>query len=215
MASNGRVPPSPSTTASVPWVSRYSADIISSSMVAARPRFSSTGLPSSATRRRSSKFCMSRAPTSTTSTSSANTASGSSEATSATIGRPTVSPASRSSSRPATPSSASVPGAVGGLKTPPRNAAAPDSASAAASSWICCRDSIVAGPAMTVSRPPPMRTRPASTTLACRRSSREAGLYGWVIGTTLATPGSCSTSCGSSSAWPMAARPGRRHRRSL
>ena len=57
-----RMPRSQRITSRLPSLRMYSADISHSSIVAERPRLSSTGLPARPTSASSWKFCMLRAP---------------------------------------------------------------------------------------------------------------------------------------------------------
>ena len=81
-----RMPRSHRITCSLPAASRYSAASSNSSTFAARPRFSSTGLPAFPTALSSEKFCMLRAPTWSMSASSATASTSTVSITSVTTG---------------------------------------------------------------------------------------------------------------------------------
>ena len=101
-------------------------------------------------------------------------------------------------------------GEVRGFHAPPRKSTAPDSRTRAAHSRVCARDSTAQGPAMATIRSPPMRTGcaalPRLMTVSSLRNSREASLYGEVMGMTRATPGRSSTSRTSTPLMPTAPR---------
>ena len=119
-------------TSRLPPLSTYSAAESVSSIVADRPRLSSTGLrilPSSSS---IMKFCMLRAPTWSTSAHSATVSASRTSSTSVTTGRSTESPAARSSLRPSSPMPWNAYGLVRGLYAPPRSIVAPAAAASRA-----------------------------------------------------------------------------------
>src|SRR5690554_3643655 len=95
-----RMPRSHKTTLGLPALMMYSAAISHSSMVADRPRFSSTGLPDRPASFSSGKFCMLRAPICSMSAYSATSSTSSVSITSVTTGRPVSARATASSRRP-------------------------------------------------------------------------------------------------------------------
>ena len=167
----------------------YSAAISSSSIDAAGPRLSSTGLSVLPTSESRLKFCMLRAPIWITSacSSSASTCRGS--INSVTIGRPVSSRASTRISSASSPSPLKVYGDVRGLNAPPRSIVEPACATARAVSNVCSRYSTVHGPAINPNASSPMRRPLTSITVGSGESSRETSLYGFRIGSTCSTPG--------------------------
>ncbi|MPM71896.1 hypothetical protein SDC9_118867 [bioreactor metagenome] len=172
------MPRSQRITFSLPPAIMYSADIIHSSIVAARPLFSRIGtcvLPSSFS---NSKFCILRAPTCIKSTLPTNWSNLSADIISVTIGSPFLEPASLSISSPFSFKPWKEYGEVRGLKAPPRNSEAPASLTDSATEFICSSVSIEQGPAITANFLPPICTLPTLTTVFSGWNIRLARLKG-------------------------------------